>query len=108
MEQQNLTNSPINPALNENEKIIWSGRPDLQAVANTAYPGKRTLWLHKYISLALVCWIAYTLWTEWQGLGGRGVIYDWRLLLVVGITAVGFFYSAIHANRQLMRWMEYK
>ena len=103
MKQQNSTDSPVNLVLNKNEKIIWSGQPDLQAVANTAYPGKRLLWLHKYISLGLVAWIAYTLWNQWQNQGGT---YDWRLLLVVGITALGFFFSSIHSNSQLMRWME--
>lgn len=106
MERQSATNSPVNPVLSENEKIIWSGRPNIRAVAKTAYPGKRRIWLHKCILLALVCWIAYTLWNQWQGSGGHGSAYDWRLLLVVGITALGFFYGAIHSNRRLMRWMK--
>jgi len=103
MKQQNSTDSPANLVLDKNEQIIWSGRPDLRAVAKTTYPGKRLLWLHKYISLALVAWIAYTLWNQWQN---QGVAYDWRLLLVVGITALGFFFSSIHFNNQLLSWLE--
>lgn len=103
MEQQNSPDSAINLKLNKNERVIWSGRPDLQAVAKTAYRGKQSLRLHRYVSLALVAWIAYTLWNQWNN---QGAAYDWRLLLVVGIAALGFFFSSNLYNRQLMRWME--
>jgi hypothetical protein len=101
MKSQNSTDTPFNLVLEEDEKITWSGRPDMQAVVNTAYPGSRRL--NKYAALALVCWIVYALWNQAQG---QGLAYDWRLLVLTGITALGFFYSAIHAKNKLMQWME--
>lgn len=100
MKSQNPTDTPDTLILKEGEKLIWSGRPDMQAVVITNYRGHRQ-W-NKYAAVTVVCWIVYALWDRDQG-----NTYDWRLLVFAGISAVVAYYSAIRAKNELNQWMKH-
>ena len=90
--------------INQGERILWAGRPDVQAIVKTAHRGKKTPWLYRLISLLLVAWIGYTFWNQSEG----GSAFDWKVLLLVGIvagtTALLMAYRSFGSGKPLIRW----
>lgn len=99
MSQHNVTHSDIEHLLDSNEKVIWSGQPDLQAMTKTAHRGKHKPWMLQLVAVLLIVWVVY----KYLNPTGDGSPMGW-MALVVGGSAVGMYFMSVNLGKSLIRW----
>lgn len=101
MSQGEFNRSVIEKKLGSDEKIVWTGKPDLQAIKKTAYRGRPRPWQLGLCAVVLLAWLATTFWNQ----TGDGSAGDLRLLIVGG-SAILCFFMMFKVNDRVVRWAQ--
>ncbi len=91
----------IEHILNKNEKILWSGQPDLQAIKQTRYSGGG--FINKLIAIVFIAgfiWVMNTGEAVWHT--GPVMIWVW---VIAAATTLWTIYKRLFLNKiKLMKW----
>lgn len=93
----------IERILNKNEKILWSGQPDLHAIKQTRYSGGG--FINKLIAVVFIAafiWVMNTGEAVWHT--GPVMIWVW---VMVAATTLWMIYKRLYYNKiKLKQWVE--